>query len=184
MSSVAHETWLITGIPGAGKSTIAHHLALRLPRAAHIEGDRLGEWIISGRIDPGQQPEDEAERQIRLNIRNQCLLARSYARAGFVPVLDFPVVSHKDRLDRYRRALRKLDFYLVVLNPGRGAALQRDQARPEKTVAHLWVHMEDTMRQELAGLGLWIDGTSLGVQDTVELILRQQAQALIAPGGH
>jgi hypothetical protein len=94
---------------------------------------------------PGQQPAEEVERQIRLNIRNQCLLARSYAQAGFVPILDFPFVSRKDRLDRYRRALRRLDFYLVVLDPGRDVALQRDLARPGKTVAQLWVHMEDAL---------------------------------------
>ena len=182
MNTPAHEAWLITGIPGAGKSTIARSLAARLPRAAHIEGDRLGEWIISGRVDPGQPPAAEAERQIRLNIDNQCLLARSYARAGFVPILDVPVVSHRHRLDRYRRALRRLDFYLVVLNPGRAVALERDRARPERTVAHLWVHMEDALRRELAGLGLWIDSAALDVQDTVELIVQHKPTALLASG--
>ena len=131
----AREAWLISGIPGAGKTTVARDLARRLPRAVHIEGDRLGEWITSGRVDPGQQPAAEAERQIRLNLRTQCLLARTYARAGFVPFLDFPVVSHADRLDLYRRALGRLDFYLVVLNPGKAVALERDVARPEKRVA-------------------------------------------------
>src|SRR5579884_38886 len=156
MPSPARDAWLITGIPGAGKSTTARALAARLPRAAHVEGDRLGEWIIGGRVEPGQQPADEAERQIRLNIRNQCLLARSYARAGFVPVLDYPVVSQAHRLDSYRRALRRLRFHLVVLHPGQEVALRRDRARPEKTVAHRWVHMEEPLLHELADLGLWI----------------------------
>jgi hypothetical protein len=99
-----------------------------------------------------------------------------------VPILDFPVVSHRHRLDRYRRALRRLDFYLVVLNPGREVALERDRARPEKTVAHLWVHMEDALRRELAGLGLWIDSATLDVQDTVELIVQHKPTALLARG--
>jgi predicted kinase len=180
MSAPTREAWLITGIPGAGKSTIARNLSLRFPRAAHIEGDRLGEWITSGRVDPSQQPDAEGERQIRLNIRNQCLLARSYARAGFVPVLDYPVVSLKNRLDRYRRALDGLDFHLVVLNPGRDAALRRDQARPAKTVAHLWVHMEDALLRELAGIGLWINGPELSIEETVGRILRERSTARIS----
>jgi len=179
MSAPAREAWLITGIPGAGKSTVARALGSRFPRAAHIEGDRLGEWIVSGRVAPGQRPEQESERQIRLSISNQCLLARAHARAGFVPVLDYPVVSHKQRLDRYRRGLRGLDFHLVVLDPGREVALARDQARPEKTVAQPWVHMQDELHRELAGLGLWIDSADLSVEETVERILRGRSAALI-----
>jgi gluconate kinase len=68
MSPAAGEAWLITGIPGAGKSMVARNLSLRFARAAHIEGDRLGEWITSGRVDPGQPPQQESERQIRLNV--------------------------------------------------------------------------------------------------------------------
>ena len=180
MSRPAREAWLITGIPGAGKSSVARNLCSRFPRAAHIEGDGLAEWIISGRVDAGQSPQQESERQIRLNIRNQCVLARSYARAGFVPVLDYPVVSHKNRLDRYLGGLPGLGFHLVVLDPGREIAVKRDHARPEKTVAHLWVHMEDSLHRELAGLGLWINSADLTVEDTVELILRARLEALIS----
>jgi predicted kinase len=48
--------FLITGIPGAGKTTVARLLAGQLERAAHIEADRLQEWIVSGGLCPDQEP--------------------------------------------------------------------------------------------------------------------------------
>jgi hypothetical protein len=76
--------------------------------------------------------------------------------------------------------LRGLGLHLVVLDPGQEIAVHRDRARPEKTVAHVWVHMEDALHRELAGLGLWINSADLSVEDTVELILRRRSEALIS----
>ena len=42
------EIWLITGIPGAGKSTVARLLAESFERAAYIEGDVLRGFVVSG----------------------------------------------------------------------------------------------------------------------------------------
>lgn len=168
--------WLITGLPGAGKSTIARLLAGTMPHAAHIEGDLLSECIVSGMVWPGQEPKAEARRQQLLSVQNQCLLARSFADAGFVPVMEYTVME-KSRLDRYREALADFGLRFVVLNPGREVVLQRDRDRLEKTVAHFWVHLQEVMAKELAGIGLWVDSSSLSARDTVQLILREQERA-------
>jgi hypothetical protein len=94
-----NHAWLITGIPGAGKTTLSPLLAARFSRGVYIPGDHFHMWIMSGRVLPGHAPAAEAQRQMNLSVGIQTLLARAYAEAGFVPVLDYVVVT-RERLDR------------------------------------------------------------------------------------
>ncbi len=172
------EGWLIDGIPGAGKTTIARALAARMSKAAHIEGDRLQEWIVSGAVGPGEEPNEESDGQIALNIANQCILARSCDGAGFVPVLDYVVVS-RERLNTYRQLLGGRALHLAVLAPDREVALQRDAVRTEKTVAARWVHLESQIKAELGNLGLWLDTSHLSVSETVDTLMERKSEALL-----
>jgi hypothetical protein len=74
--------------------------------------------------------------------------------------------------------LRRLDLHLVVLNPGKEAALERDRGRPaDRQVAARWTHLEAIMLRELRGIGLWVDSRQQTPQETVTRILREHARA-------
>jgi broad-specificity NMP kinase len=159
--------YLITGIPGAGKTTVARLLAQRFPLAAHVEGDRLQELVVSGGLWPDQEPREEALRQLRLRTENAALLAESFHRAGIVPVVDDVVIT-RERLAIYTR---RLSLRLVVLAPALEVALQRDRRRGYKLVGDRWAHLDDEQRQELGGVGLWIDTSRQTPERTVDAIL-------------
>ena len=163
--------WIVSGIPGSGKSTTARALAASQPRGVHIEGDLLQRMIISGGVPPRPDHDDEAERQIGLSIRNQCLLARSFLDAGFAVVIDY-VVTNADRLGEYQRLLASHDPELLILAPGPAVAAARDGSRVGKNVLSHWRHLDNEMREQLGSVGRWIDNSELTVSETISEILR------------
>ena len=56
---------ILTGPPGAGKSTTAAALVARFPRAVHLESDRFFQFIRSDYIEPwrpdGENPDEVSE---------------------------------------------------------------------------------------------------------------------------
>jgi chloramphenicol 3-O-phosphotransferase len=160
---------LLSGVPGAGKTTVARLLAQRFSCAAHIEADAVQNLIVSGGLHPQEQPEAEAARQYRLRTKNVSLLADSFAAADIVPVIDDTVVA-QERYDDYLADLRTRPVRLVVLAPRLEVALARDEARGFKKVGHIWRHLDEVLRHELVGQGLWLDTSNLTTTETVTSI--------------
>lgn len=78
---------LVSGPPGAGKSTVSHALAGSFPLGMHVPVDDLREWVVGGMAHPIGWS-DETTRQYELAEDAASETARRYRRAGFVVVID------------------------------------------------------------------------------------------------
>lgn len=174
------EAFIVTGIPGAGKTATSRALAARFPRGVHVEGDVLRfDFVVSGLADPfGSDAERrEWDRQMQLGRRHEAMIATSFAGAGFVAVID-DVITHPNALRQVTDALAARPVRLVVLAPPLEVAAARDAQR-DKHVFDTWRHLDQQLRDAMAGLGLWIEDGYLGVDEVVDLILDGKERATI-----
>jgi adenylate kinase family enzyme len=76
---------ILTGPPGAGKTTVARLLTARRERAVHLESDLFWHFIASGYIEPWKR---EAHEQNTIVMQIVADAAARYARAGYFTVID------------------------------------------------------------------------------------------------
>jgi gluconate kinase len=162
---------LIVGVPGAGKTTVARELARRFERSACIEGDLVQHhFTVSGLVGPGGSPAEEAERQLRLRWTNCAQLARNFWAAGFTAVVEH-AASRRYWIEQFLAETAPAPLSLIVLAPDAATTVRRDGERSTKQVAHLFAHMDAELRQDLAGVGWWLDTSAMTVEETVDAVL-------------
>jgi tRNA uridine 5-carbamoylmethylation protein Kti12 len=76
---------ILTGPPGAGKTTAARVLAGRSARAVHIESDRFFQFIRSGFVEPWK-PESAEQNEVVMRVVAGATAA--YASAGYFTIVD------------------------------------------------------------------------------------------------
>lgn len=163
---------LITGCPGAGKTTVAQSVARSLSRSAVINGDAVARLVVGGYVWPLGDPPAEAARQVALCNDNICSLANNFMAAGFTPVIDW-IVPDADQLAVFRAALRSR-LRLVVLDPGAASCIARDLQRPPREQFTFNGHnqLRATMWKGFGSRGWWLDSSDFDTKSTTRQILQ------------
>jgi hypothetical protein len=172
------EVLVITGPPGAGKSTVARALAARLDRAVLVRGDDMLGCVVSGFVEPWLPA---ADHQNRTSLAATAAIAREYAVGGYGVIVD--AVLGPWHLDAFLFTLGLRCGY-VVLRPDRATTVARAVGRgpgsltDAEAVGFMWEQFADLGHHEQHV----VDTRGLGVVDSVDAVLVAAAKSqLIAP---
>ena len=161
---------LITGIPASGKSTVAQQLAQEIPNSVHLRGDLFRRMIVNGRIDMGPKPSGAAFEQLHLRYRIAAAAAREYLNAGFSVIYQDVILG--EQLNEVIGYYHQYPLHIVVLCPSQEAVARREADRTKRGYGFFSVdELDRVLHTETPRLGLWLDTTDLGVDETVSRIL-------------
>jgi predicted kinase len=171
---------IITGPPGAGKTTVCRTLATEggFERAVHLHTDDFFHAIRRGYVEPWRAG---SERQNEIVTDVIVAAATTYARGGYVVFVDGIVGPWF--LDRYQAAAARdgLDLDYVVLRPDEATTKERARARADHALRASGPVV--TMHRAFADLGTYeahvVDTSRQTAAETVASVARA-----IATGTH
>lgn len=176
---------VVSGMQGAGKSTVSAALAARFDRGAHVSADMLQRMIVSGGVWPAAENVDEhgvvqgaAAHQLRLRLRNACVLAASFADAGVTAVIDDIVIGR--RVEQLLDEMAGRPFGFVMLTPRLDVVREREAGRGT-SLHEAWGWMDDEIRERTRRIGLWVDSSEQTAEETADEIVRRLGEAAISP---
>jgi predicted kinase len=126
---MSYDVVLISGIPGAGKTTVSKMLAAKLPKAAHISLDQVRKMIVGGYKSPTIMPwDDETKKQYYLSFKNAFVLTENFIAAGYRVIVD-DTMHAGDLYQEWNKYFSKFHVLKILLYPSPENALRRNRER-------------------------------------------------------
>ena len=176
---------IVTGMPGAGKTTITALVAGSLPRAAQVGGDAVNDMIRSGFVWFMGKPTDEALRQDELCNRNMCSLANNFIDFGFTVLMD-TVLADRSELDFFIALMSPRPVRLVVLDPGIDVCKARNARRDPEDRFEFdgYEPLHADMKREFGDVGWWLDTSAMTADQTADMLVADMASrtTVLVPG--
>ncbi|MGE3960878.1 MAG: AAA family ATPase [Dehalococcoidia bacterium] len=123
-----NQVLILTGPPGAGKTSVALAICERFDRMLHVPVDDLRHWVRAGYRHPWAGDAQAAE-QLRMAADGAAAVARNAVGYRYSVIIDDVAVGADAEI--YRRALGGIDaeVQLVTLLPSLDRCLERDATR-------------------------------------------------------
>ncbi len=118
---------ILTGPPGAGKSTVGDRLAHSLPRSVNFSLDDLRHFVKGGYVDPWNDTDEEGQSVLATSVAIEMI--KKYQERGFVVIIDD--VFDDEGVRQYQKYFDNV--FGFVLLPSLDVLRQRDSQRdPDK----------------------------------------------------
>lgn len=160
--------YLISGVPGSGKSTIANELVKKVERGYLIETDLIRDFVKTGYASPARWT-IETTKQFELATYNTCVLAKNAEKYGFTVVIDDAVSIEQEKiyLAELPQAVR------IWLDPSLEVITSRNKSRGKFVDEDLIKRVyENKSLNKINSADNWniIDTSNLNVDETLERI--------------
>lgn len=175
---MAGDVIVVTGSPGAGKTTTARLVADALSPSVHLHADDFWDYIRSGGIPP-HLPESKQQNELVMQVLAQAAIG--YARGGYHVVVDGIVGPWFIGVFRTLAAESDLAMHYFVLRPEASIALDRAVSRPLPALTD-----DEPVRKmyaEFSGLGSFeafvLDNSRQTAEETARIVTER-----VAAGSH
>ena len=168
--------FIISGPPGAGKSSLADALLQRFPFGIHLPVDDMRDMVVSGRADPVPTWTEETTRQFQLARTSMAEIAARYAAAGFAVAIDDIIFPGDTDLFF---GFPGFEVQRILLLPALETMRRRNSERTNKhfdtsILDETIIALHEAMQSELFNKDGWIviDSSALSLDETVDEVLR------------
>lgn len=117
---------ILSGPPGAGKSTIADLLSKKFPKSAQFSTDTIRHFIKGGYIAPWE-PGAETAKQLILADDISKEIVKKYISTGYVTILDG--IFFDEDIKEYKKIFDTVKGFILL--PSLEVLKERDNNRPE-----------------------------------------------------
>lgn len=170
--------FIVTGVPGCGKSTIAKELIKRFDFGMILPIELIRELVISGYSGPIPEWTEETTRQFDLSFAAVSSLAKLYNDNNFAVAIE-QVLYPEDVEKKIVANLNDREVIRIFLNPSLETVLLRNKERSTKEFDTMLLDepiraMYPIMVNEISNNPNWltIDSTEQTIDETVEMILK------------